>query len=162
MNIRQISRKIEYIFLLLFNFNRRVFLFFSFLFIIMSFPLFSENGQKTAPREEVNLKDTLFEKIVWQRKVSHIALEESQNIHRVTLLMIMPYPYNYKSQNYAIYYEFENLQEALEKLHGLDKFLKSNGVMRVKLNGSKIISEEIIFKGHPLNQFSLKPAAETG
>jgi len=114
------------------------------LFIFCGYSLFSNTPEK----EKTNLKDTLFEKTVWHRKVSHILIEESAEIHRVTILMILPYPHNYKSENYAIYYEYKEMKEALEKLHWLDRFLKSKGVMRVKINGSKIVSEKILFKGY--------------
>ena len=124
-------------------------------FFIPAFSVFSEDS-----REEINLKDTLFEKTIWHKKVSHILLEETSGSHRVSLLMIIPYPHNYKSQNYAIYYEYENLKEALEKLHWLDHFLKSNGVLRVKINGSKIVSEKIIFIEDTSDKLSSKTAAE--
>lgn len=93
------------------------------------------------------LADTLFERTVWHRKVSHIVLEEQKNNFRVTLLMILPYHYNYKSQNYAIYYEFETYKQAFEKFIWLNKFLKQNGVARVFLNGSRIQKETILYAG---------------
>lgn len=91
------------------------------------------------------LADTLFERTVWHKKVSHIVLEEKKNSTRVTLLMILPYPHNYKSQNYAIYYEFKTYQQAFEKFVWLNQFLKDNGVARVTLNGSTIVKEEILY-----------------
>lgn len=94
------------------------------------------------------LNDTLFEKTVWRSKVSHILLEERAGKNRVTLLMMERYPYNYKSQNYPIYFEYENYKEAFDKLIALDKFLSASGVMRVKLNGAKIIDSRILFAGY--------------
>lgn len=91
------------------------------------------------------LADTLFERTIWHKKVSHIVLEEKKKSVRVTLLMILPYPNNYKSQNYAIYYEFKTYQQAFDKFVWLNKFLKNDGVARVTLNGSSIVKEEILY-----------------
>lgn len=92
-----------------------------------------------------NLKDTLFEKTVWHKKVSHIVLEEKQGYYHVTLLMITPHPYNYKSYNYRIYYEFSDFKQAMIKLNWLHRFLKEDGVLRVRIFGSKIISEKVLY-----------------
>lgn len=92
------------------------------------------------------LADTLFERTVWHKKVSHIVLEERQDTFRVTLLMILPHPHNYKSQNYAIYYQFDNYTAAFKKLVWLDDFLKHNGVARVTLDGSLIVKENILYE----------------
>jgi len=91
--------------------------------------------------------DTLFEKTVWHKKVSHLVLEEKKDRFFVTLLMIMPYPYNYKSQNYPLHYEFFEYEKAFKKFIWLDKFIKNNGVLRIKILGSIIIEEKIIYKG---------------
>ena len=91
--------------------------------------------------------DTLFEKTVWHKKVSHLVLEDKKDRYFVTLLMIMPYPYNYKSQNYALHYEFLEYEKAFEKFVWLDKFIKNNGVLRIKILGSLIIEEKVIYAG---------------
>ncbi|MES0488626.1 MAG: hypothetical protein ABUK01_01450 [Leptospirales bacterium] len=91
--------------------------------------------------------DTLFEKTVWHKKVSHLVLEDKKDRFFVTLLMISPYPYNYKSQNYALHYEFFEYEEAFAKFVWLDNFIKNNGVLRIKILGSMIIEEKIIYKG---------------
>jgi len=91
------------------------------------------------------LADTLFAKTIWHKKVSHIVLEEVSQKIKVTLLMIMPYPYNYKSKNYAIHYEFRSYQKAFDKFTWLNKFLKKDGVLRVKIMGSKITSEKVLY-----------------
>ncbi|MDH5717221.1 MAG: hypothetical protein OEZ22_06250 [Spirochaetia bacterium] len=96
-------------------------------------------------KEKKYLADTLFEKTVWRKKISNIILEEAGETHRVSFLMIIPYPHNYKSQNYALYYEFNTYREAFEKFIYLDKFIDNNGVIRIKILGSKIISEEVIY-----------------
>ena len=101
------------------------------------------------PKEKHPLSDTLFEKTVWRRKVSHLVLETAGNKNRVTLLMMERYPWNYKGQNYPIYFEFDDFQTAFVKYTELDKFLDSSGVMRVKLQGAKIIEEKILYPGHP-------------
>lgn len=94
------------------------------------------------------LRDTLFEKTVWHKKVSHLVLEDVKGKARVTLLMILPYPYNYKSQNFAIYYEYDNYKAAYDKYIWLDSFLKRNGVLRVLISGSRITEEKILFDGY--------------
>jgi len=99
-------------------------------------------------KEEHLLADTLFEKTVWKRKVSHILLDSSGDLYRVTLLMILEYPHNYRSQNYPLYYEFESIGPAMEKLKWLDSFLERRGVMRVAVLGNKITSETILFSGY--------------
>ena len=93
-----------------------------------------------------SLHDTLFEKTVWARKVSHIILEVVNKKNRVTLLMISSYPHNYKSKNYAIYYEFDSHQQARSKFNRLNFLLKNNGVFRVKIKGSQIIEEKLLYK----------------
>lgn len=100
-------------------------------------------------KEKHPLADTLFEKTIWHKKVSHIVLEEKPDLYQVTLLMIMPYPGNYKSQNYPLHYEFTNFQEAFEKFTWLNGFLRKNGVMRITILGSKITSEKILYEGDP-------------
>ena len=92
------------------------------------------------------LADTLFEKTVWRRKVSHLVIEERNDRHRVTLLMISPYPYSYKSKNYAIYYELNSHKAALTKFKKLDLLLQNDGVLRVKLQGSQITKETILYE----------------
>ncbi len=93
------------------------------------------------------LADTLFEKTVWHRKVSYLVLEERRNKFLVTLLMIQPYPTNYKSQNYPLHYEFSEMKPALEKLQSMNDELCRGTVYRIKIFGSKIISEKMVFQG---------------
>ena len=97
------------------------------------------------------LKDTLFEKTIWRRKVSHLVVESKNlsfpTVYRVTLLMIQSYPDNLYSHNYPLYYEFNTIEEAQTKLYWLDKFLDNNGVARIKIDGNKIIQESIVYKG---------------
>jgi hypothetical protein len=88
--------------------------------------------------------DTLFEKIIWERKVSHLVMEFQNNEYRVTLLMMQEYPYNYKSHTYPIHYVFKTFAEAAEKFESLNYFLRNNGVMAVGLNGKKIVRERIL------------------
>ena len=98
------------------------------------------------------LRDTLFEKTIWRKKVSHLVIESNpyhtskkdDHLYRVTLLMIQQYPDNVYSHNYPIYYEYNTLEEAQTKFIWLDQFLNKNGIARVSLNGSKIIKENII------------------
>ncbi|MCX7633392.1 MAG: hypothetical protein N2Z22_08690 [Turneriella sp.] len=88
--------------------------------------------------------DTLFEKIVWERKVSHLVLEYKNGEHRVTLLMMDEYPWNYKAQNYPIYFAFQDFTAASNKFHELNHFLRNNGVMAVGLSGSRIVHERVL------------------
>lgn len=96
-------------------------------------------------KKKSHLADTLFEKTVWHKKISHIVIEEKKEFYYVTLLMIMPYPGNYKSQNYALHYKFKNFDVAFNKMQWLNKFLKDDGVLRVKILGSIIVSEKILY-----------------
>lgn len=88
--------------------------------------------------------DTLFEKIVWERKVSHLVMEFHNNEYRVTLLMMEEYPYNYKGQNYPIHFAFKKFPEAAAKYEFMNNFLRNNGVMAVGLEGKKIVKERIL------------------
>ena len=88
--------------------------------------------------------DTLFEKIVWERKVSHLVMEFQSNEYRVTLLMMQEYPWNYKSQTYPIHFAFKTFPEAAEKFETMNHFLRNNGVMAVGLNGKKIVRERVL------------------
>ena len=92
------------------------------------------------------IHDTLFEKIVWHKKVSHLVLEERSGKYRVTLLMITPYPHNYKSENYPLYYEFHSRKQARLKFEQLDSLLRENGVIRVRIKGNLIVKEETLYK----------------
>ena len=98
--------------------------------------------------EKHPLADTLFEKTIWHKKVSHLVIEEKPGSYQVTLLMILPYPHNYKSQNYPLYYEYATFQEAFDKFTWLNKFLRRNGVLRITILGSKITGEEILYEGN--------------
>lgn len=109
--------------------------------------LSAQDARITIPKE--SLKDTLFEKTVWHKKVSHIVLEEKKEKYHVTLLMISPYPHNYHSRNYALYYEYDSMEEAYRKLIWMDKFLKNNGVLRIKILGSRILEEKILYDNPP-------------
>jgi hypothetical protein len=95
-------------------------------------------------RYQYPLYDTLFEKIVWERKVSHLVMEVRGDEYRVTLLMMEEYPYNYKGQNYPIYFGFKSFAAAAQKLEAMNYLLRNNGVMAVGINGSKIIHERLL------------------
>jgi hypothetical protein len=88
--------------------------------------------------------DTLFEKIVWERKVSHLVMGIEKDEYRVTLLMMEEYPHNYKGQNYPIHFVFPTLAEAAKKFEFMNRFLRNNGVMAVGLEGNKIVKERIL------------------
>lgn len=88
--------------------------------------------------------DTLFEKIVWERKVSHLVMEFQSNEYRVTLLMMQEYPHNYKSHTYPIYFAFKSFSEAARKFESMNHFLRNNGVMAVGLDGNRIVKERIL------------------
>lgn len=101
--------------------------------------------------QKPELRDTLFEKIIWHRKVSHIILEERDQSYYVTLLISPPFPHNYKAQNYPIHYIFQQLDEAQKKIKWINKALLANTIWRVTLNGSYIIQEKILYKSSDLN-----------
>lgn len=95
-------------------------------------------------RYDYPIYDTLFEKIVWERKVSHLVMEFQNDEYRVTLLMMDEYPWNYKAQNYPIYFAFKNFSEAAAKFEAMNHFLRNSGVMAVGLDGKKIIHERVL------------------
>ena len=88
--------------------------------------------------------DTLFEKIVWERKVSHLVMEFQNNEYRVTLLMMQEYPHNYKSENYPIHFAFKSFGDAAKKFETMNHFLRNNGVMAVGLDGKRIVRERVL------------------
>ncbi len=88
--------------------------------------------------------DTLFEKIVWERKVSHLVMEFHNNEYRVTLLMMQEYPHNYKSENYPIHFAFKSFGDAAKKFERMNHFLRNNGVMAVGLDGKRIVRERVL------------------
>jgi hypothetical protein len=123
------------------------------LLLTMSLPA----AEKTSRKEELQyyreefeagykypIYDTLFEKIVWERKVSHLVMEFHNNEYRVTLLMMEEYPYNYKGQNYPIHFAFKTFPEAAKKFEAMNLFLRNNGVMAVGIEGKKIVKERIL------------------
>jgi len=96
------------------------------------------------PRKPYQVYDTLFEKIVWHRKVSHLVLGEHNGKHRVTLLMIEEYPYAYKGWNYPIHFEFDRFDQASKQFAYLDQFLRKNGVMAVGLKGNVVLHSRVL------------------
>ncbi len=102
--------------------------------------------------------DTLFEKIVWERKVSHLAMEFHNDEYRVTLLMMQEYPYNYKDQNYPIHFAFNTFADAAKKFEALNYFLRNNGVMAVGLEGKKIVKERVLVA--PVGNVPARPRLE--
>lgn len=114
-------------------------------------------------RYKYPIYDTLFEKIIWERKVSHLAMEIHGNEYRVTLLMMQEYPWNYKSQNYPIHFAYKSFGEAAQKFTSMNHFLRNNGVMAVGLNGKKIVKERILVepKGFSPPRPSLGPLPES-
>lgn len=90
--------------------------------------------------------DTLFEKILWERKVSHLLMDFQSDEYRVTLLVMQEYPWNYKGQTYPVYFAFKNFADAAQKFEYLNRFLRNSGVLAVGLNGSRIIRERILLE----------------
>ncbi|HRP68524.1 MAG TPA: hypothetical protein PLY93_03250 [Turneriella sp.] len=130
-------------------------------FFSLLFPLLltsnSLQAEKSARRQELQyyrnefearynypIYDTLFEKIIWERKVSHIAMGIHGQEYRVTLLMMQEYPWNFKSKNYPIHFTFKSFKDAADKFHEMNHFLRNNGVMAVGLKGDTIIHEKIL------------------
>jgi len=110
--------------------------------------------------------DTLFEKIVWERKVSHLVMEfhgsraesRESDEYRVTLLMMQEYPYNYKDQNYPIHFAFKTFAEAAKKFEAMNHFLRNNGVMAVGLEGKKIVKVRVLVA--PVGNVPARPRLE--
>ncbi|MBS0619293.1 MAG: hypothetical protein JSR44_13985 [Spirochaetes bacterium] len=108
--------------------------------------------QEFEARYKYPIYDTLFEKIVWERKVSHLTMEfhssragaKDSNEYRVTLLMMDEYPWNYKGQNYPIHFAYKTFAEAAAKFEYLNNFLRNSGVMAVGIEGKKIVKERIL------------------
>lgn|GEM_PF-1841683 len=125
-----------------------------FIFVIISVSLWSgpasrkEQLQYYRNEFEAGYKypiyDTLFEKIVWERKVSHLVMEFQNNEYRVTLLMMQEYPHNYKSENYPIHFAFKSFGDAAKKFETMNHFLRNNGVMAVGLDGKRIVRERVL------------------
>lgn len=133
-----------------------------FIILLTILPLFSEPQSRKdelqyyrrefEARYKYPIYDTLFEKIIWERKVSHLAMEfhgsragsRDSNEYRVTLLMMDEYPHNYKGQNYPIHFAYKTFTEAAAKFEFLNNFLRNNGVMAVGLEGNKIVKERIL------------------
>lgn len=134
------------------------------LFIVLAFSV-AIWPERTSSREEYQyyrdeftagykypVYDTLFEKIVWERKVSHIVMEfhgsraasRDSDEYRVTLLMMEEYPYNYKGQNYPIHFAFKSFPEAAKKFEEINHFLRNSGVMAVGIEGKKIVKERVL------------------
>jgi len=115
--------------------------------IAQEVPFSTEFDPYFAEKKEYPYKDTLFEKTIWHKKVSHIVLETREDSYRVTLLMILDSPHNYKSQNYPIWYEYGSYKKAFQKMVWLNQFIRRDGVLRVRINGNKITEETIIYNG---------------
>lgn len=137
-----------------------------FIFVLLSVPLWSQPASRKEQlqyyRDEFEagykypIYDTLFEKIVWERKVSHLVMEFHNNEYRVTLLMMQEYPYNYKSENYPIHFAFKSFGDAAKKFETMNLFLRNNGVMAVGLDGKKIVRERVLVQ--PVGSSPARPA----
>jgi len=112
-------------------------------------PVYSENFYdryfQKAMKTEYN--DTLFERVIWHKKVSHLVIESLNNGYYVTLLVIPETPYNYKSKTYPLHYYFTTYPDAFRKFTGLNDFLRKKGILKVKINGSIITEENILSDG---------------
>ena len=59
--------------------------------------------------------------------------------------MILPYPHNFRSKNYPIYYEFSSFKKAFQKMSWINEFLRGDGVLVATISGAKIVKEEILW-----------------
>jgi len=118
-------------------------------FMILCLPLSGENFyDRYFPKETKTMyNDTLFERVIWHKKVSHLVMESLKDGFYVTMLVIPETPHNFKAQTYPLHYFFEAYPDAFQKMIWLDDFLKKRGILKVKLNGSRIIEEEILSNG---------------
>lgn len=111
--------------------------------------------QEFEARYKYPVYDTLFEKIVWERKVSHLVMGVEKDEYRVILLMMEEYPHNYKGQNYPIHFAFKTFPEAAQKFEAMNHFLRNNGVMAVGIDGKKIVKEKVFVA--PVGQSPPRP-----
>ena len=123
-------------------------------FLFFLAPLYSQNNiydsffqQKT--RTQYN--DTMFERVIWHKKVSHLVIETVRDGYFVTMLVIPESPDNFKSQTYPLHYHFASYDEAFKKFLWLDKFLKSKGILKVRINGNLITGESMLTETNPSN-----------
>lgn len=109
-------------------------------------PLFAENFYDPYFTKDVKTayNDTLFERIIWHKKVSYLIIESLKKGFYVTMLVIPETPYDYKAKTYALHYYFESYGDAFKKFTGLNAFLRNKGILKVKINGSLIIEENIL------------------
>ncbi|MDH4199425.1 MAG: hypothetical protein OEV66_03505 [Spirochaetia bacterium] len=123
------------------------------LFSIVTFSmtsLFAENNFYDSffqPSLKTQYNDTMFERVLWQKKVSHLVMETVADGYLVTLLVIPESPYNFKSQAYPLHYRFGSYENAFKKFLSMDQFLKSGGILKVTISGSNIIGEKILKDG---------------
>jgi len=96
----------------------------------------------TNPKTRYN--DSLFERVIWHKKVSFLTIESITNGYYVTMLVIPETLYNYKAKTYSLHYYFKNYDEAFKKFTWVDDFLKKKGIMKVKISGSLILEEAIL------------------
>ena len=120
-----------------------------FIIVIYNFPFFAENYYDRYFQKLVKTEynDTMFERIIWHKKVSHLIIESLNNGFYVTLLVIPETPYNYKAKTYPLHYYFKSYPEAFKKFTGLNGFLRNKGILKVKINGSIITEENILSDG---------------
>lgn len=131
------------------------------LYLINANKLFSQNKTQSVATnvyEEMFRKpvkpefsDSLFERFIWHKKVSHLVIETVRDGFYVTLLVIPETPYNFKAKTYPLHYQFESYNEAFRKFIWMDKFLKNEGILKVKIAGSKILEETILSSGSSSN-----------
>jgi len=125
--------------------------FFVLFFLFFINPLLSENNPldyyklEFGKPDQKGFHDTLFKKYIWHKKVSHIIIEDKSDYFFVTILMILPYPHNYKSENYPLHYKFNNFQDTFNKFKWLNEFLKKNGVLEVTIRGNLITNETVLY-----------------
>jgi hypothetical protein len=93
---------------------------------------------------KTEFNDTMFERVIWHKKVSFLVIESLQKGYHVTMLVVPESPYNFKGTTYPLHYFFLNYNEAFKKFIWLDSFLKKKGVLKVKIQGSNIVNEKIM------------------
>ena len=107
--------------------------------------LFADVYDDLFPESEKSMyHDTMFEKIIWHKKVSNLVMETVNGEYYVTMLVSPQTPYNFKSSTYPLHYTFKSYDEAYKKFIWLDNFLKSGRILKVRISGNRILNETIL------------------
>lgn len=89
---------------------------------------------------EIIYQETITNRLINRRMVSHIIIETRPDHYRLVLLVNNRFPYNYKSTSYPFYIKTNSESHAIQLANDFDKMLDSGYNIQIKLNGSEIQS----------------------